>query len=30
VKFAMEEMEFLCAERTILGVYPAAAQRGVA
>jgi len=30
VKFAMEEMEFFCAERTILGVYPAAAQRGVA
>ena len=29
VKFAMEELEFFSAERTILGVYPAAAQRGV-
>ncbi|MGI9353827.1 MAG: prephenate dehydratase [Rhizobiaceae bacterium] len=28
VKFALEEMEFFCAEKRILGVYPAQAERG--
>ena len=28
VKFALEEMEFFCDEKTILGVYPSARERG--